>query len=86
VQLSGARYEFEGSKIVDTDIGPDRTYTLACPAQLLQREKQDGMDLAGRFGSIDYELTDISVIGALYAYVFARPEVTAVREGRVKER
>ena len=86
VQLSGARYEFEGSKIVDTDIDPDRTYSLACPAQLLQREKRDGMDLAGRFQKIDYELTDISVIGALYAYVLAHPEVSAVREGRVRGR
>lgn len=86
VQLSGARYEFEGNRVVDTDIDPDRTYKLACPSQLLQREKRDGMDLAGRFGRIDHELTDISVIGALYAYVLAHPELAALREGRVKER
>lgn len=85
VQLSGARYGFEGRKIVETDIEPDRRYTLACPSQLLQREKRDGMDLAGRFQRIEYDLTDISVIGALYAHVLAHPEVRAIREGRVRE-
>src|SRR5262249_25966141 len=43
VQLSGARYVFDGSRpagerIVDTDLQPDRPYTVALEGQVVERE------------------------------------------------
>ena len=83
VQISGARYEFTDKTVVDTDIARSRTYTVVTEDNVPQRES---MKLAGRFGKIDYERTNIAITAALWAHVQRNPEMRAVRDGRVKER
>jgi predicted esterase len=58
VQVSGCRYAFDrskprGSRIVETDIDPERNYTIVGYSSLLTRG--DVLHLAGRYGKIPFE-------------------------------
>lgn len=87
VQISGARYVFDrqrpaGQRIVDTDIQPERIYTVACEGQVVERET---MLLAGRFMRLDYHTTDVPFTLALYGHAARTGRIEASLEGRVRE-
>lgn len=87
VQLSGARYAFDrsrpvGQRIVDTDIQPDRVYTVVLEGQVVERET---MLLAGRFMKLDYATTNVPFTLALYGHAAKHGRIEAQREGRVRD-
>jgi predicted esterase len=87
VQISGARYVFDlrrpaGQRIVESDLEPDRVYTVALEGQVVERET---MLLAGRFKKLDYSCTDIPFTLALYGHAARTGRIEARREGRVRE-
>ena len=87
VQLSGARYVFDaslpaGARIVETDLEPDRLYTVALEGQVVERET---MLLAGRFEKLDYQTTDVPFTLALYGHAATTGRIEARLEGRVRE-
>ncbi|HWQ54093.1 MAG TPA: alpha/beta fold hydrolase [Bryobacteraceae bacterium] len=88
VQLSGGRYTFDrsrpaGSRIVETDLVPDRVYTVALEGQVVERET---MLLAGRFGKLDFRTTDVPFTLALYGHAAKQKRIVGRVEGRVRER
>jgi predicted esterase len=87
VQLSGGRYAFDPSRpaserIVDTDLQPDRLYTVVMEGQVVERET---ILLAGRFEKLDYQTTDIPFTLALYGHAAKSGRIEAKAEGRVRE-
>jgi len=87
VQLSGARYTFDperpaGQRIVDTDLQPDRIYTVALEGQVVERET---LDLAGRFEKLDYQTSDVPFTLALYGHAAKKGRIEARLEGRVQK-
>jgi predicted esterase len=88
IQLSGARYTFDpsrpdGQKIVDSDLQPDRTYTVALEGQAVERQMT--ILLAGRFRRLDYKVTEVPFTLALYGHAAKTGRIEARREGRVRE-
>jgi predicted esterase len=86
VQVSGLRYEFDrrrpkGSRIVSSDLEPDRIYTVVLEGQVPERQS---LHLAGRFGTLLLTKTEVPFVGALYAHATATGRV-AVETGRVRE-
>ncbi len=88
-QVSGCRYAFDrsrprGERIVETDIDPDRTYTVVCENQVLSRT--DTCFLAGRYDKMPYENLEITNISAAWRYIDqCGGKIVAKREGRVRE-
>ena len=87
VQLSGARYVFDGSRppgerIVSSSLEPGRLYTVAMEGQVVERET---IRLAGRFGKLDRQTTNVPFTLALYGYAARNKTVEARREDRVRE-
>ena len=88
VQVSGCKYAFDrsrprGDRIVETDIVPQRTYTVACEGQVLSRET---MYLAGRFGKIAFEELEPTVVSGAWRYIADHGGVVrASLEGRVRD-
>jgi hypothetical protein len=89
VQVSGCRYSFDRSRprrdrIVDTDIDPDRTYTIVGYSSLLTRG--DVLHLAGRYGKIPFEpLEETNIALAWRTIEKAGGIIDANPEQRVKE-
>jgi hypothetical protein len=88
VQLSGARYTFDparppGSRIVWSDLVPDRTYTVAFDGAVMGNEVL--MLLAGRFGRIPYEEKESPLSAVLYGYALHKGRIEARPEGRVRQ-
>lgn len=87
VQVSGARYVFDrrrpkGSRIVSSDLQSDRVYTVALEGQVPERES---ILLAGRFGTLDYAVSEIPFLGALYGHAASAGRIVVEPEGRVRE-
>jgi predicted esterase len=87
IQLSGAKYTFnasrpDGQKIVESDIQPDRTYTVAMEGQVVERQT---IFLAGRFRKLDYRVSDVPFTLALYGHAAKTGRIEARVEGRVRE-
>jgi poly(3-hydroxybutyrate) depolymerase len=86
VQLSGARYTFDprrpaGQRILETDLQPERVYTVALEGQVVERET---LDLAGRFEKLDYQTTGVPFTLALYGHAAKTGRIEARLEGRVQ--
>ena len=86
VQISGASYTFDqarpkGSRLVDSDIDPTRTYQVALEGQVPDRQT---IDLAGHEANLKYRRTDIPLRGALYAHALSTGKIEARAEGRVR--
>ncbi len=88
VQTSGFRYAFDrsrpqGSRIVETDIDPNRTYHIACEKQALSRET---IYLAGRFETIPHKELEHNVISAAWRYIQRHNgKIEGCLEGRVQD-
>jgi predicted esterase len=89
VQVSGCRYAFDrsrpvGERIVESDIDPQRTYSVACLEGLLSRG--DMLHLAGRFGKIEYEERELTNITAAWRYIDKlNGIIDAQLDGRVRD-
>lgn len=89
VQVSGCRYAFDrsrpvGQRIVESDIDPQRTYSVACVEGLLSRG--DMLHLAGRFGKIEYEERELTNITAAWRYIDKRNGIIdAQLDSRVRD-
>lgn len=86
VQVSGMNYDFDrrrpkGSRIVSSDLEPDRIYTVALEGQVPERQT---FQLAGRFGTMLTTKTEIPFVGALYAHATSTGRI-AVETGRIRE-
>jgi 2',3'-cyclic-nucleotide 2'-phosphodiesterase (5'-nucleotidase family) len=86
IQISGAHYVFDpaqsdGHKIVESDIDPERTYTVALEGQAVERHT---VLLAGRFMKLDYHSTGIPFTLALYGHAAKKGKITAKVDGRVR--
>jgi pimeloyl-ACP methyl ester carboxylesterase len=87
VQLSGARYSFDpqrpaGQRIVDSDLVPDRLYTVVMGGEVVERET---ILLAGRFKKLEYQVTSTPFTMALYGYAMKSGKISARIEGRVRQ-
>jgi poly(3-hydroxybutyrate) depolymerase len=87
IQLSGARYAFDrrrpaGRRILWSDLEPHRSYTVALEGQSMEEES---IQLAGRFGRMEYRTSEVSFLMALYGYAMKKGSVEARIEGRVVE-
>ncbi len=89
VQVSGCRYAFDrsrpaGERIVESDIDPARTYSVACVEGLLSRG--DMLHLAERFGKIEYEERELTNITAAWRYIDKQGGIiNAQLDGRVRD-
>jgi len=89
LQVSGCRYEFDrsrpkGKRIVQTDLEPDRNYTVVCQRGILGRG--DKCFLAGHFEKIPYENLEITNISAAWRYIHkCGGRIEGKLDGRVKE-
>lgn len=88
IQLSGARYTFDrtqppGKRIVASNLDPARTYSVVLEGYVVYWET---MLLAGRFGTLKNEPTEIPFSTALYSYAKRQGQIVARVEGRVVER
>jgi len=86
-QVSGMHYSFDrhqppGQRIVSSDLELQRTYKVVLEGQVPERET---MYLAGKFGTLKYQITDIPFTAALYAHAVAQGQIVAPVEGRVRE-
>ncbi len=86
-QISGARYSFDrsrpkGSRIVASDLVPDRLYKVVLEGQVPERQT---LFLAGRYGTLPYAVTEVPLLGALYAHAVASGRIVVETEGRVTE-
>ena len=83
VQVSGMRYAFDGARksVVSSDLVPDRVYTVVLEGQVVERET---MLLAGRFGKLKYQTTDVPFTLALYGHAARAKRIEARVEGRVR--
>jgi len=87
VQVSGMRYSFnrdrpQGSRISSSDLDPRRNYKIVLEGHVPERET---LRLAGRFGTLDYRITEVPFLGALYAQALSTGRINAQTEGRVRE-
>ncbi len=88
VQVSGCRYTFDRNRpfedrIVDSDIDPERTYSIVCEKQAVSREN---IWLADLFEQIPHTDLEISIISAAWSYIEqCNGQVSGVLEERVKE-
>jgi len=87
VQVSGMRYAFDrrrpkGRRVVSTDLNPDRSYKVVLEGQVPERET---IYLAGRFGRLDYRITETPFLGALYARAVTTGRISVGVEGRVRD-
>jgi predicted esterase len=87
VQISGARYAFDrsrpkGSRIVSSDLAHDRLYKVVVEGQVPERQT---VSLAGRYGTLPYTVTEVPLLGALYAHAVASGRIVVETEGRVRE-
>jgi len=86
VQVSGCRYAFDrgkpkGQRIVETDIIPDRDYTVVCEGQVMSRET---LLLAGRFEKMPHRDLELTNISAAWRYIAkCGGTIDAKLEGRV---
>ncbi len=89
LQVAGCRYAFDrrrpkGKRIVETDIDPDKTYTVVCEGQVMSRG--DTCFLAGRFEKMPYENLEITNITAAWRYIAKHNgRVKGWTDGRVKD-
>lgn len=88
VQLSGGRYTFDrrqpkGKRIVETDLDPDRVYTVALEGQAVERE---AILLLGRFRKLEFRTTDVPFTLALYGHAARQKRMIGRVEGRVREK
>ena len=87
-QVSGCRYTFDRNRpfedrIVDSDIDPERTYSIVCEKQTVSREN---IWLADLFEQIPHTDLEISIISAAWSYIEqCSGQVSGVLEERVKE-
>lgn len=87
VQVSGARYVFDprrpaGKRIVESDLKPERTYTVVLEGQVVERQT---IRLAGRFKKLDYLTTDVPFTLALYGHAARSGKIEGHAKGRVRE-
>lgn len=89
VQVSGCRYAFDrgrpqGQRIVESDIDPERTYSVVCESHSLTRT--DTMHLAGRYGKIPYRNLDLTSISTAWRFINrSNGRIEGRLEGRVKD-
>ncbi|MBN1343999.1 MAG: 5'-nucleotidase C-terminal domain-containing protein [Phycisphaerae bacterium] len=89
LQVSGCRYAFDrnrakGQRTVETDILPDKSYTVACENQVLSRG--DTCFLAGRFDKIPYENLVITNITGAWRYIHKQGgKLDGHTDGRVRD-
>jgi poly(3-hydroxybutyrate) depolymerase len=89
VQVSGCRYAFDrgrpqGQRIVESDIDPERTYSVVCESHSLTRT--DTMNLAGRYGKIPYRNLDWTSISTAWRFINrSNGRIEGRLEGRVKD-
>lgn len=89
VQVAGCSYSFDrsrpqGSRIVQTDLEPERVYRVVCEGHALTRT--DTMYLAGHYGKIPYEILDLTSISTAWRYIDrCGGKIDGRLEGRVKD-
>lgn len=89
VQVSDCRYAFDrsrpsGARIVESDIDPQRTYSVACVEGLLSCG--DMIHMAGRFGMIEYEELELTNITVAWRYIEKHNgRINAPLDGRVRD-
>lgn len=89
LQVAGCRYAFDrsrpkGKRIVESDIQPDKTYTVVCTGQVLSRG--DTCFLAGRFEKMPYQNLEITNITAAWRYIAKHGgRIEACTDGRVRD-
>jgi len=88
VQISGAHYTFDptrppGSRIVESDLVPDRTYTVCFDGAAMTNDVM--MLMAGRFGKIPYRETESPLGTVLYGYAVKTGTIEPRIEGRVRQ-
>lgn len=89
VQVSGCRYRFDrsrpqGSRIIETDIQPQREYKIVCNSSAITRS--DTLHLGGHFGNLGHEMLEPNLLSAAWRFVVKNEgRISARLEGRVSE-
>ncbi len=71
VQVSGCRYRFDrkrsaGMRIVESDIDPERTYTIVCNSSSITRT--DTLHLGDRHGKLNHEILEPNILSTAWYY------------------
>ncbi len=89
VQVSGCRYTFDrrrppGSRVVETDIDPQRTYKIVCNS--LDLTRTDRLHLGDYFGKLNHQTLEPTRLSTAWYYIHKNGgRVTARLEGSVVE-
>lgn len=88
-QVSGCRYRFDpsrppGSRVVESDIDPQRSYRVVCNSAILTRG--DTLRLGDYFGKLNHELLEPNMISAAWRFTRKnKGHIAAKLEGRVSQ-
>ena len=89
VQVSGCRYRFDrsrpaGSRIIETDIQPQREYKIVCNSSAITRT--DTLHLGGHFGKLGHEMLEPNLLSAAWRFAVKNEgRISARLENRVSE-
>ena len=89
VQVSGCRYRFDrrlpvGKRIVETDIQPERDYTIVCNS--LDITRTDTLHLGDRFEKLNHQILEPNVLSTAWRFIHKHGgRIAAKLEGRIAE-
>jgi len=89
VQVSGCRYRFDrrlpaGKRIVETDIQPERDYTIVCNS--LDITRTDTLHLGDRFEKLNHQVLEPNVLSTAWRFIHSHGgRIAAKLEGRIAE-
>lgn len=89
VQVSGCRYQYDmsrpyGSRVVDTDIVPDREYRVVCNSSQITRT--DTLELGDLHGNLKHRFLEPNLLSSTWRYALKHEgKIAAKLEGRVTE-
>ena len=89
VQVSGCRYRFDrrlpaGKRVVETDIQPERDYTIVCNS--LDITRTDTLHLGDRFEKLNHQVLEPNVLSTAWRFIHNHGgRISAKLEGRIAE-
>ena len=89
MQVSGCRYRFDrrlpvGKRIVETNIQPERDYTIVCNSFDITRT--DTLHLGDRFEKLNHQVLEPNVLSAAWRFIQKHGgRISARLEGRIAE-
>lgn len=89
VQVSGCRYRFDrrqtpGSRVIKTDIAPDREYRVVCNSSAITRT--DTLHLGDFFGKLNQVTIEPNLLSAVWRYIAGQQgRINAKLERRIEE-